>query len=305
MQTILITGGAGFIGSAVSRRLLELGYDVIIYDYRTDLQSISDIEDDIQLVTADIRDLESLRRAIPSVDGVIHLAAVSRVVWGYENPKECVDTNVGGTVNVLEAARMAVRKPWVVFGSSREVYGEPVELPVVESAPKLIKNIYGATKIAGENLCEQYHANYGTRVGVLRFSNVYGGRYDQLDRVIPKFIRRAKANLDLFIQGGRQVFDFTHISDTVAAIVKLIETIGVTDSYFDDFHVLTGKPTSLVDLSELILSRIETTSQIRYVEGRPYDVEKFYGDPSKAAERLSFEAEVDITEGVEATIPLL
>lgn len=305
MHTILITGGAGFIGSATARRLLDLGYEVIIYDYRTDLQSISDISRDVQMVTADVRNLDMLRRSFPSVDGVIHLAAVSRVIWGYENPKECVDTNIGGTVNVLEASRMAVRRPWIIFGSSREVFGEPTELPVKESSPKYIKNIYGATKIACENLCEQYSKNYGTRVAVLRFSNVYGGRHDQLDRVIPKFIRRAKAGLDLFIQGGKQVFDFTHISDTVEGIVKTVEKIDITDSYLDDFNILTGKPTQLIHLVDLILSNIKTRSQLKYVDARPYDVERFYGDPTKAKELLSFVAKTDIDEGVRMLMDIL
>ena len=240
-----------------------------------------------------------------SVDGIVHLAAVSRVVWGYENPRECVDINIDGTANILEATRMSVKKPWVIFGSSREVYGEAKTLPVTEDFPKIVQNIYGATKIAGEMLCEQYHKDYGLNIGILRFSNVYGSKYDQLDRVIPKFILRASKNLDLIIQGGNQLFDFTHINDTVNGIKLMIEKISTNSSYFDRFHILTGKATSLQDLAKYIIDAAGSNSNIRYTDARPYDVLKFYGNYSKAKKLLGYEPKIDIKKGVKMTVEAL
>lgn len=306
MSKILISGGLGNIGSNLARALLRKGHEILIFDYQEDFSTIKDIRDDIKVITGDIRDFEKVRRAIISVNGLVHLSAVSRVVWGYENPKECVDINIGGTVNVLEAARLSVRKPWIIFGSSREVYGEPEELPVDEFSPKKVKNIYGVTKLAGESLLEQYHRNYLLNGIILRFSNVYGSIYDQLDRVIPKFIIRAQKNQDLVLQGGKQVFDFTYIDDTIDAIVKSIEKLSTEETYFNDFNVVTGVKTPLKNLANLILELIGTcNSKLTYTKSRMYDVEKFYGNPSKAAEELGFKAQIHIREGLIKTIQSL
>jgi len=305
MQKILITGGAGFIGSHLAKELVQSGNEVIVYDYRTDWSNVNEIKNEIQCVQGDVRDFEKVRRTVLSVDGIVHLAAVSRVVWGYENPKECVDINIEGTVNILEATRMSVKKPWIIFGSSREVYGEVKNLPVKEDYPKIVQNIYGATKISGEIFCEQYHKNYNLNIGILRFSNVYGSKYDQLDRVIPKFILRASKNLDLIIQGGNQLFDFTHINDTVNGIKLMIENISINSSYFDHFHILTGKAISLQELAKYVIDAVHSNSKIRYTSSRVYDVEKFYGDPSKAKKLLGYKAKIDIKKGVKMTIKAL
>ncbi len=305
MQRILITGGAGFIGSHLAKELVKEGHEVICYDYRTDWAALNDIKDDIQSVQGDVRDLEKVRRTVLSVDGIIHLAAVSRVIWGYENPRECVDINVDGTANILEASRMSVIKPWVIFGSSREVYGEPAVLPCTEDAPKVVHNVYGATKISCEMLCEQYHKNYGINVGILRFSNVYGSQFDQLDRVIPKFILRAARGQYLMIQGGNQLFDFTHVDDTVKGIMLMMEKIGQSSSYFDDFHILTQVPTSLQDLAKMVLEVVGSGSAIKFSEARQYDVEKFYGSIEKSAKLLGYKPEVGLLDGVKRTAKLL
>lgn len=304
---ILVTGGAGFIGVNLARVIAHNGADVIVLDNRPLRADLVDNCNGISTFNGDVRDFGAVKEVARSVDGIVHLAAISRVIWGYEDPRTCVDVNIRGTANILEVARQMNPKPWVIFGSSREVYGEPESLPVPESAPKDVVNVYGVTKLAGEKLCERYHNEYGLNVGILRFSNVYGGPNDHLDRVIPKFIIQCLNGDGVSIQGGGQLFDFTHISDTVIGIRKMIETLSSLDGhgYCDDFHILTGWPTSLQTLVSTIEKSTKRRSEITYEPARTYDVEKFYGDPTKAEEQLGFSAQVRIEDGIRKYVPLL
>lgn len=303
---VLVTGGAGFIGLNLVREIAQNGFEPLIYDCEADGQRIKEVAGNIEHVQGDIRDLNRLIRIARSVDGIIHLAAVSRVIWGFQDPRKCIDVNIVGTVNVLEAARQASSKPWVIYGSSREVYGEPDFLPVKESAPKKVANVYGLTKIASEKLCQEYSKDYGLGVGILRFSNVYGGANDHLDRVTPKFIIRSLEGQKITIQGGGQIFDFTHISDTIDGIVRMMEVLDSSDeSYLDDFHILTGQGTTLQQLVSIIDKNTGNSSEVVYGPARSYDVEKFYGDPTKARKHLGFASKIDIEEGIRKYVPVL
>lgn len=303
MEKIVITGGLGNIGIPTAKALANKGHQIIIYDNREDRERLFKNSENIKVINGDILDFDHLKRIIIGATGIIHLAALSRVVWGYENPHQCVSVNIMGMTNVLEAARISVRKPWIIFGSSREVYGEPDELPVNEDFPKKIANVYGVTKLTGEFLLEKYCENYGLNALALRFSNVYGSEFDQMDRVIPKFIIRASKGYPLVIQGGKQVFDFTHIEDTVAGILKAVDflidkTLLDTISYYNDFHILSGEATKLIDLVEIIKSMFSNEVEVIYKPPRSYDVEKFYGDPSKARDILHYSAKNSIEEGI-------
>ena len=290
---VLITGSSGFIGSALKQLLEEKGAEIVSYDIR---------EDPLD----DVRDYSALRSKIRGVDGVVHLAAVSRVKLAHEHPLDCVNTNVGGIINVLESAREVFSKngrPWVIFGSSREVYGEPTNLPVVESSPRKAINVYGVSKLSGEELCKVYSDNYGLKTRVLRFSNVYTGINDHLDRVIPKFILRAYKNDDLVINGlGVEIFDFTYISDTIQGIWGCIQEIEGNPYLFDDFNLSTGIPVSLRELAELIIKKTGSKSKIKYKKARTYDVNKFYANPNKARNKLGFSPNVNLENGLNLAI---
>ncbi len=303
MEKIFITGGLGNIGIDLAKKLSELGHQIIIFDNREDRTHIHNDDPNIQIILGDVLNLDHIKRSILGVTGIIHLAALSRVIWGYENPHKCVEVNVMGVINVLEAARTSVRKPWVIFGSSREVYGEPDSFPVNENAPKKIANVYGVTKLMGENLLEKYCENYGLSGITLRFSNVYGSIYDQLDRVTPKFIIRASKGLPIYLQGGDQIFDFTHIEDTVNGILKSIKLLSNKSlneeiNYYDDFHILTGQKTSLKDLVRIIQNNFVNPISTKISPPRSYDVETFYGDISKTKHLLKFQANIDIETGI-------
>ncbi len=300
---VLITGGAGFIGSHTAEALVREGHEVGIVDNRKDLASLVQINNNIEFHDLDVRDYEKLSGVVRGVDGIIHFAAVSRVVLGYERPRECMDVNVNGILNVLESVRKSEKRPWVIFSSSREVYGEPGDVPVSEDAPYKSANVYGVSKITGELLCRKYHENYGVNVGILRFSNVYGGVHDILDRVIPKFILRGLRGEPIVIQGGGQIFDFTYIDDTVNGVLNMVGKLGkCTDGHCDEFHLLTGKGTTLQDVVQVISDALGSPLDVRYAPPRNYDVEKFVGDPSKAENILGFKASTLPEKGIPLTI---
>lgn len=288
---ILITGSSGFIGSALKDFLRKQGIEVIPYDLK-----------DIPL--NDTRDFANLKEKIKGVDGIVHLAAVSRVVLAYQNPLECINTNIGGVINVLEAIRQASGKqPWIIFGSSREVFGESRPLPVTEETPCHPMNVYGIAKISGEELCKIFAKDYGLKTRVLRFSNVYTGPNDQLDRVIPKFILQAAKNEDLVINGtGQETFDFTYIDDTIQGIWGCIQEIQKSQKPYDDFILATGRPTSLQELAEIIIKTLHGQSKIRYNQGRSYDVNKFYADPEKARRVIGFNPKIRLEEGISLVV---
>jgi len=288
---ILITGSAGFIGTALKQYLKKQNIEVIPFDIKDN-------------PLYDVRDLEIVKTCTSNVEGIIHLAAVSRVITAQEQPHECISTNIGGVANVLEAARTKRgNSPWVIFGSSREVFGEPEILPVSENSPKKPINIYGISKITGEKLCEIYTKYYGLKVRILRFSNVYTNTNDHMDRVIPKFILRALNGKDLYINGsGEEQFDFTYISDTIKGVWGCIREIQNSKNPLDDFNLSIGTPVSLKQLAKIIIQKTESKSDIKFNESRNYDVNHFYASPDKAKQYLGFDPSVSIYKGLELAI---
>ncbi len=290
---ILVTGSAGYIGSALIDLLDEIGIETVSYDIRDNPKD-------------DVKDFNRLQSKIKNIEGVIHLAAVSRVKIAQENPLECIQTNIGGTINILDAARQEivnVEHPWIIFGSSREVYGEPKILPVTEESPRNAINIYGISKVTGEDLCKMYTEHYRLKTRVLRFSNVYTGLKDQLDRVIPKFILQALKDEDLVINGtGKELFDFTYINDCVQGIYACIQEVLKSDISFEHFNISSGIPVTLRELAELIIEKTESNSHIKFTQSRLYDVNKFYADPTKAKNSLGFFPKILIDAGIELAI---
>jgi nucleoside-diphosphate-sugar epimerase len=166
-KKILVTGSEGLIGSEIIQELQTLGM----------MTAKLDICAEVPGHQGDVRDCQTVEQAMAGCSGVIHLAAVSRVLWGEQNPVLCWETNVKGTENVLMAVSRMNPKPWVIFSSSREVYGHPQSLPVAEDAPLVPVNIYGRSKIAGEYLANDARTK-GLTTAIVRFSNVYGSTSD-------------------------------------------------------------------------------------------------------------------------------
>jgi nucleoside-diphosphate-sugar epimerase len=284
-RVVLVTGSFGLIGAALSDALRVAGYEVRGLDLRA-------AGDD----RGDVLDRGDLARRIDGCVGVVHLAAVSRVIEGERDPERCWRTNVDGTAHVLDAAARAGR-PWVLYASSREVYGQPETLPANEHAPLAPVNVYGRSKVEAEGLVRR--ADLAT--AVLRFSNVYGATRDYGDRVIPAFARQAALGLPLRVDGSGHTFDFTHLDDTVRGVAAAIRRLEAGQP-LAPLHLVTGSPTTLGEAAALAMDLAGSASAIREAPPRSYDVEAFVGDPWLAAERLGWRAEVSLRIGLERLI---
>lgn len=287
MKTIGITGSEGLIGTALLLLLRSRGYRTVPFDLRIPAAHAGH---------GDVLDRIAVRQLAAACDGVVHLAAVSRVIHGELEPQRCWETNVMGTQTVLDAALAASHRPWLIFASSREVYGQAFSLPVKEVAPLCPVNVYGRSKVEAERrvieACER-----GLRTAILRFSNVYGSTHDHADRVVPAFARAAAFGETLRVDGSQHLFDFTHLSDTVAGILAAIQRIEQGEA-LPPIHILTGRGTTLGDLAALAIAAGGNRSHCIEAPARSYDVARFVGDPSQAMQRLGFRARVSIAQGI-------
>ena len=284
---ILITGSEGLIGRTLRTALEAHGVDVAGLDCRGTNGEYGDV-----------RDAQRVRTAVTGCHGVVHLAAVSRVVWGERDPQGCRDVNVGGLRHVIEAARESAQRPWFVFASSREVYGQPDRLPVNEDAPLRPVNVYGRSKVAGERLVEAARGE-GLRAAVVRLSNVYGSTCDHADRVVPAFARAAVRGSPLRLEGEDNAFDFTHLDDTVRGLVALIKLLSDGEAPPPPIHLLTGRPHTLGQLAALALELAGTrTSPVMRTPPRAFDVSRFYGDPARVRRLLGWGPRVGLRQGL-------
>jgi len=301
ISKILITGGNGFIGSHLAEKLLARGDSVSLLDlkFNANTQFL-----DSEKIHGDIRDYKTVRKAVDGKDAIIHLAAVSRVAWGQEDPFNCWLTNQVGTVNVLEACKKAESKPVLLEASSREVYGEPLYLPVNEGHPKRPKSVYGLTKLSAERACLSYSSKSGLDPSVnhviMRFSNVYGSERDLPERVIPKFMTKAIRGEDISLYGGDQILDFTFIDDTISGIMKLASASleGDGSIFGEDFHFVTGRGVSVSELSKMIIDLVGSRSRILHGAANSFEVRKFVGDLTKTHKILGYEPRVSLEHGL-------
>ena len=278
MTRILVTGSAGLIGSGLVAALEAAGFATAGIDLRSG---------------GDVRDPNELAAAAAGCSGIVHLAAISRVVWAERDPDAAEATNGGGTRNV--AALAAERGMWVLFASSREVYGQPDALPVGEDAPLRPMNAYARTKVAGEALIGglPHHA-------IARLSNVYGATDDHPDRVIPAFVRAALDGGTLTVEGWDHAFDFVHRDDAIRGLLLLIRRLEGGGSP-PIVQLVTGVATSLGSLAERVVAAVGAGA-LAPGTPRTFDVSRFCGDPRRAAEVLGWRAEVALEDGLRRLI---
>ena len=246
-KRILVTGGAGFIGYHLCKKLTELGLDVTIYDNLSSgkMENVKDVPK-AKFLKGDILDLKKLC-SMEKADVIIHLAAQVVVPYSMENPTEDFETNARGTLNVLEKARKDGSR--FVFSSTAAVYGNPTQFPTPESYGFHPFSCYGLSKVVGEEYCQMYGSQYGMDVTILRFANVYGSR---CHGVINDFLDKLSKNpqrLEI-IGTGQQSRDFVNIADLVDAIMLATSkenAIGHT------FNLGFGETTKIVDLANMML----------------------------------------------------
>lgn len=288
---ILVTGSSGLVGSALVGAFHSQGYAVNHLDLRAD----------DGFARGDTRDAAHVRQCMDGCDGIIHLAAVSRVVTAERNPDLCWSTNVDGTRNVIQAALASPRRPWLVFASSREVYGQPAALPVDEDCPLVPVNIYGRSKVEGERLIEDARTQ-GLRACTVRLANVFGSVADHRDRVVPAFARASLEGQPLRVDGRGNTFDFTHISDVANGILALTKRLLDGAAPPPPIHFVSGIPTTLGKLAEMAIQIANSRSEIRQAPPRDFDVAKFFGSRARAKAFLGWEPQVSLRAGLERLI---
>ncbi len=310
-RKILVIGGAGFIGSHVVSELLKTdAREIVIYDnfargkYENIETNLRDPRCIVYPHGGDIRDIDLLNDAMQGIDGVIHLAAMW-LLHCKDYPRTAFHVNIEGTFNVLEACVQNNVKR-VVYSSSASVYGDAVEVPMVETHPFNNRNFYGSTKIAGEAMCRAFHDRYQLNYVGLRYMNVYGPNQDQTAAytgVIPIMLNKIDSNQPPKINGdGTQAYDFVYVEDVARCNILALEST-CSDQFY---NVGTGIQTSIKDLCDTILDLKKSNLQVEYLPYTKDDarrlVQNRIGCPEKAKSELRFEANFSLRKGLQHLI---
>ena len=300
-KKIAVTGAAGFIGSNLVDKLLELGANVIaidnLYNGRRENLDLATQNPNFTFHRADIRDLNFLIDIFKDVEVIYHQAAFTSVPQSVLMPGNCNDVNVNGTLNVLNAARKCdVSK--IIYASSSSVYGDTPTLPKREDMPRVPISPYGVAKLACEAYMEAYHNVYGLNTTSLRYFNVFGPRQKDspYSGVIAIWLGCILRNEDLVIFGdGKNSRDFTYIKDVLDANILAAQH----DAAGEIINIGAGSPIMLTDLAKIMLKLTKKESlNLIYTEPRPGDIIHSYADISKAKSLLKFEPKYNQEEGL-------
>ncbi|MFN8558517.1 MAG: NAD-dependent epimerase/dehydratase family protein [Dehalococcoidia bacterium] len=306
MARVLVTGGAGFIGSHTVERLLREGHAVTALDNLVSgaWENLAQARGDLTRVESDVCDANRLADLTlrGRFDAIVHLAAWASIIASVERPVEAHAANVGGTLAMLEAARLAgVRR--VVFASSAAVYGRTPPLPTPEDSPYQPVSPYAAHKAEGELLCSAYRSAYGLETVILRCFNVYGSRQPHdspYSGVVAVLLHRLAAGQTITVHGdGEQTRDFIHVSDVVEAMVRA--ALG-SDPGPGAINVATGAGTSVLGLLTTVRAVLHADAAIVFGPARPGDVRHSRADIARLCERLGFTAQRDLAAGLRETI---
>jgi UDP-glucose 4-epimerase len=300
---MLVTGGAGFIGSHISERLLELGHGVRILDnFSTGRrENLASFQNDIELMEADIRDPESVKRAVEGVEVVFHEAALASVPRSVSDPISSNEVNATGTLNVLVASRDAgVRR--VIYASSSSVYGNSPELPKRESMAAQPESPYATSKLAAENYCRVFSSLYDIECVSLRYFNVFGPRQDpssQYAAVVPLFATALLEGRSPVIYGdGEQSRDFTYVANVVDANLKALSS---DQAAGEVFNIACGRTCTVNELLSRLQEIAGTSLSAHYTDPRPGDVKHSYADIGKAEGALGLDPAISLDEGLTLT----
>ncbi len=300
----LVTGGAGFIGSHIVRRLLGAGYEVRVVDNLATgrLSNLEDVFEDVELFEVDIRDAEGLSRAMVGCDAVFHLAALPSVPRSIADPAASHDVNATGTLNVLIAARDAGASR-VVFASSSSIYGAARELPKREDMRPLPISPYAVSKLAAESYGRSFHEIYGLETVALRYFNVFGPRQNprsEYAAVIPKFIWAFRHNQAPMINGdGEQSRDFTYVENVVNANMAAMKAPGIGGRVY---NIACGHGITLNEIASRLQAQIGATVDAVHGPDRAGDVRHSMADISQARADLGYEPSVSLEEGLKRTV---
>lgn len=301
-KRVLVTGAGGFIGSHLSGRLTELGADVRAFLRYTSERNVGMLRHepsraDMELLFGDLRDPDSVRRAAKDCEMVFHLAALIGIPYSYEAPREVVETNVLGTLNVLLAADGAQ----VVCTSTSEIYGTPESLPITEVDRPRAQSPYAASKIGADALVESMRRSHGVQVGILRPFNTYGPR-QSLRAIVPTILAQALAGTELRLGSLDPMRDLTYVADTVDGFIRFAELpdfCGRTIQLGSGQAVTIG---DLVQLAERVTGRsLDVVVEQQRVRPADSEIPALVSDPSTASDLLGWRAQTDLLEGLQQT----
>ena len=309
MKKVLVTGADGFIGSHMVEELVRKGYSVRAFSYYNSFNTWGWLDtlpkeklDQIEVFTGDIRDPNGVREAMKGVDGVFHLAALIAIPFSYHSPDAYVDTNIKGTLNVLQAAK-ELNVERVLITSTSEVYGTAKYVPIDENHPFQGQSPYSATKIGADRLAESFYRSFDLPVSIVRPFNTFGPR-QSARAVIPTIITQ--------LLGGRQQIklgllsptrDFNYVKDTVSAYIAIAEsdrTIG------QEINIATGKEISIGDMAKVIIAQLNPKAEIICEEERlrpeNSEVNRLLGSNQKLKELTEWKQKYSFEDGIQETI---
>ncbi len=311
-KKVLVTGADGFIGSHLTEALLEKGYDVKAFAYYNSFNTWGWLDtidkkklDEIEVFTGDIRDPNGVRTAMKGVDEVFHLAALIAIPFSYHSPDSYVDTNIKGTLNVLQAAR-DLGTERVLVTSTSEVYGTAQYVPIDEKHPYQGQSPYSATKIGADRLAESFYRSFELPVSIVRPFNTYGPR-QSARAVIPTIITQLLAGKEEIKLGSlTPTRDFNYVKDTAAGFIAIAQsdkTIG------EEINIATGQEISIGDLAKEIISQINPKAKIVCDEERlrpeKSEVNRLLGSNEKIKALTDWKQNYTFSEGIAETISWL
>ena len=305
MARILVTGGAGFVGSNLVHALLARGDEVVVIDnFSTGRrENLADVHQRIKMIEGSLADPEAVSRALDGVDGVLHQGALPSVPKSLALPLETNEANVVGTLTLLEMCRRHdVTR--VVYAASSSAYGDhdaPIKTETLEPRPK---SPYAVQKLTGEYYCAVYHQLFGINTVALRYFNVFGRRQNpasQYAAVVPAFVTRILKGSPPVVYGdGTQSRDFTHIDNVIDANFKALEAPSAACGRV--YNVGCGSSVTLLDLIKSINKTLGTDIEPRFDPPRPGDVLHSRADIEQTKENIGYDPKVDFDEGLRRTI---
>jgi len=289
-----VTGGAGFIGSYITKILLEKNHDVIVLDnmHTGKKENLPD-SDKLEFCQVDVRDYSLLENNLQNIDGIFHEAGLTLVPESFEKPEEYQDVNVNGTENIFKIAKKIGVK--VVYASSSSVYGKTEKIPIKEDDVKNPINPYGQTKVEKDNLAEKYSKEECSIIG-LRYFNVFGkGQTGTYAGVITKFLECLKNKTSPIIYGdGKQVRDFVSVEDVASANLQAM----LSDTKNGFFNIGTGVPTTILELAELMIRISNSDIKPIFEEPRKGDVKLSQAELSNTQKYLDWHSEIQLEDGL-------
>lgn len=307
-KKVLVTGAGGFVGSHLVEALIRADAKVkafVHYNSRNDWGMLKDVDDkllkEVEVMASDLRDADAVRKAAKGQDVVFHLGALIGIPYSYVNPRDVVDTNVGGTLNVLTAARdFGVKK--ITHTSSSEVYGTAQYVPMDENHPVNPQSPYAASKSAADLLALSFHRSYDLPVGVIRPFNVYGPR-QSARAIIPSIITQALLKRRVNLGSIFPTRDLTFVTDSASGFIAFAEcdkTVGEVVNLGSNEEVSISKLIELV--STCLNKKIKVIKEKKRVRPEKSEVERLFSDSRKAKALFGWNPKVDMEEGIRKTI---